>query len=561
MLENIGLYRKVILAAFLINIFGLTSSIYIMNVYNRVIPSNATETGWVLGLGALTVFIFDFIMRTLRAYFIDIAGRRIDVVVSRRIYDQLLDMKLAGKPASGGAFANMLREFDSVRDFLTSATMTALVDLPFSLFFLLIIFLLGGPIAFMLFSLMLVVAGFSMLLQWPLRATVSKSMHSAENKHGLLIETINGLETIKAIGADGRLRARYGTHVGESAVNGQRSRFISGLGVNAATLLQQVATVIIVLMGMYMVRDSEMTTGALIACVLLGGRAIAPIGQVANLMTRYHQARSSLRTLEGIMELPIERPAGKQFLHRPHLTGKIAFDKVGFVYPKTARKVLDNISLTINAGEKVGIIGRIGSGKSTMARLIVGLYEPTEGTLSADDTDYRQIDPADLRRNMAYIAQDVLLFRGSVRENIAISRPQAADAEILEAAKSAGVHDFISRHPMGYDAPVGERGEGLSGGQRQAIALARAMLLKPNVMVCDEPTNAMDTEAEQAFIRHIGKQAKDKTLILITHRQNLLTLVDRLILLDQGRLVADGPREKVVAALAAGKIAVPQGNA
>lgn len=559
--ENVGLYRRVILAALLINVFGLTSSIYIMNVYNRVIPSNAIETGWAMALGALTVFVFDFIMRTLRAYFIDIAGRRIDVMVTRRVYDHLLDMKLAGKPVSGGAFANMLREFDSVRDFLTSATMTAIVDLPFSLLFLLVIYLLGGPIAFMLVALMFLVVGFSMLLQMPLRAMVAKSLHSAENKHGLLIETINGLETIKAIGADGRLRARYGTHVGESALHGQRSRFISGLVVNAATFLQQVATVIVILMGMYMVRDSELTTGALIACVLLGGRAIAPLGQVANLMTRYHQARASLTTLEDIMKLPVERPAGKQFLHRPQLAGKITFDKVSFVYPKTERKVLDSVSVSIKAGEKVGIIGRIGSGKSTMARLILGLYEPTEGTLFADDTDFRQIDPADLRRNIAYIAQDVVLFRGSVRENIAVSRPQATEAEILDAAKSAGVHDFISRHPMGYDAPVGERGEGLSGGQRQAIALARAMLLRPQVMVCDEPTNAMDTEAEQAFIRHIGREASGRTLVLITHRQNLLPLVDRLVLLEQGRVVMDGPREKVLAALAGGKVSVPQGNA
>lgn len=559
--ENVSLYRRVILAALLINVFGLTSSIYIMNVYNRVIPSNAIETGWAMALGALTVFVFDFIMRTLRAYFIDIAGRRIDVMVTRRVYDHLLDMKLAGKPVSGGAFANMLREFDSVRDFLTSATMTAIVDLPFSLLFLLVIYLLGGPIAFMLVALMFLVVGFSMLLQMPLRAMVAKSLHSAENKHGLLIETINGLETIKAIGADGRLRARYGTHVGESALHGQRSRFISGLVVNAATFLQQVATVIVILMGMYMVRDSELTTGALIACVLLGGRAIAPLGQVANLMTRYHQARASLTTLEDIMKLPVERPAGKQFLHRPQLAGKITFDKVSFVYPKTERKVLDSVSVSIKAGEKVGIIGRIGSGKSTMARLILGLYEPTEGTLFADDTDFRQIDPADLRRNIAYIAQDVVLFRGSVRENIAVSRPQATEAEILDAAKSAGVHDFISRHPMGYDAPVGERGEGLSGGQRQAIALARAMLLRPQVMVCDEPTNAMDTEAEQAFIRHIGREASGRTLVLITHRQNLLPLVDRLVLLEQGRVVMDGPREKVLAALAGGKVSVPQGNA
>lgn len=559
--ENVSLYRRVILAALLINVFGLTSSIYIMNVYNRVIPSNAIETGWAMALGALTVFVFDFIMRTLRAYFIDIAGRRIDVMVTRRVYDHLLDMKLAGKPVSGGAFANMLREFDSVRDFLTSATMTAIIDLPFSLLFLLVIYLLGGPIAFMLVALMFLVVGFSMLLQMPLRAMVAKSLHSAENKHGLLIETINGLETIKAIGADGRLRARYGTHVGESALHGQRSRFISGLVVNAATFLQQVATVIVILMGMYMVRDSELTTGALIACVLLGGRAIAPLGQVANLMTRYHQARASLTTLEDIMKLPVERPAGKQFLHRPQLAGKITFDKVSFVYPKTERKVLDSVSVSIKAGEKVGIIGRIGSGKSTMARLILGLYEPTEGTLFADDTDFRQIDPADLRRNIAYIAQDVVLFRGSVRENIAVSRPQATEAEILDAAKSAGVHDFISRHPMGYDAPVGERGEGLSGGQRQAIALARAMLLRPQVMVCDEPTNAMDTEAEQAFIRHIGREASGRTLVLITHRQNLLPLVDRLVLLEQGRVVMDGPREKVLAALAGGKVSVPQGNA
>lgn len=550
--ESRGIYGRVLLAAFLINLFGLTSSIYIMNVYNRVIPNNAMETGWVLTVGAVVVFVFDFVMRTLRGYFVDLAGRRIDVKATQRIYSQLLDMKLAGKPTSGGAFANMLREFDSVRDFLTSATITGLIDLPFTLLYLAVIYVFGGPVALLLLCVILVTAGAGMALQWPLKQIVQKSMHAGEAKHGLLVETIGGLETIKAIGADGRMRARYGAHVGESAVYGQKSRFISALGVNIATFMQQAATVIVILAGMYLVRDGEMTMGALIACVMLGGRAIAPIGQVANLMTRYHQARSSLKTLNGIMALPVERPAHKQFLHRPDLKGKLSFDKVSFSYPRTDRKVLDGVSFVINAGEKVGLVGRIGSGKSTVARLLMGLYDPAEGTMFADDTDYRQIDPADLRRNIAYIAQDVVLFRGTVRENIIISRPQATEEEILAAAKSAGVHDFVARHPMGYDAPVGERGEGLSGGQRQAVALARAMLLQPNVLVCDEPTNAMDMEAEQAFVRHIREQVKGKTFILITHRQNLLNLVDRLIVMDQGKVVIDGPRDKVLAALAGG---------
>lgn len=559
-LDSRGFYGRVVVTAFLINLFGLASPIFTMNVYDRVIPNAAIETGWVLGLGTLTVFVFDFIMRTLRGYFIDLAGRRIDVIAAQRIYDQVLNMKLAGRPASSGAFANMLRDFDAIKDFLTSATITAVVDLPFTALFLFVIWLIGGPVALLLAGLIVLTLIAGAVLQAPLKALVRKSVHFSEAKHGLLVESIHGLETIKAIGADGRMRARYGHYVGESSALGQKSRFVSALGINIASFLQQSAAVIIVLAGMYMVRDSQMSVGGLIACVMLGSRAISPIGQIANLMARYHQAASSLKTLDGIMARPVERPAHKQFLHRPDLKGKIAFDKVSFTYPGTARKVLDNVSFRIEPGEKVGIIGRIGSGKSTIARLILGLYDPADGTILIDDTDYRQIDPADLRRNVGYIAQDVVLFSGTVRDNITASRPQASEEEILEAAQAAGVHDFIKSHPMGYDAPVGERGEGLSGGQRQAIALARAMLLRPNVLVCDEPTNAMDVQAEEAFRRHVGEHAKDGTLVLITHRQPLLALVERIILIDQGRVVADGPRDKVIEALGGGRIEVPKGD-
>jgi ATP-binding cassette subfamily C protein LapB len=550
------IYSKVMIAGVLINLFGLTSSIFVMTFYNRVIPNNALETGWVLSIGAITLFVFDFVMRTLRGYFIDFAGRRVDVIAARRIYDQLLDMKLASRPSSSGAFASMLREFDSVREFMNSATMTAMVDLPFCFLFLFVIFVLGGPIAILLTALVAVVIFAGAFMQIPLRNMVKKTVYTGESKHGLLVETIHGLETIKAVGADGRLRARYGDLVAEAATQAQASRFISALGVNIAAFFQQAATVFVVLMGMYMVKDHNITMGALIACVMLAGRAIAPIGQVANLMSRYHQSRDALKSLDDFMMKPVERPPHAPFLHRPDMQGKIAFDHVSFSYPGSDRKILQDITFTIKPGEKVGLVGRVGSGKSTIARLMLGLYDPSEGAMLADDTDYRQIDPADLRRNVAYIAQDVVLFRGSVRENITIARPQASEEEILAASRAAGVHEFIARHPMGYDAPVGEGGNGLSGGQRQAVALARAMLVKPAVMVCDEPTNAMDMQAEEAFVRHIQEQVQDKTLVLITHRMHLLSLVDRLILIDQGRVVADGPKEKVIQALSQGRVEV-----
>jgi ATP-binding cassette subfamily C protein LapB len=553
--ENKDLYAKAVLTAVLINFFALVSPLFIMNVYDRVIPNNALETGWVLGIGALTVFTFDFVMRVLRGYFIDFAGHKIDILAARRLYDQLLDMKLAARPASSGAFANMLRDFDSVRDFFTSATLTVLADLPFTALFLIVIGLVGGWVAALIVVLICVVVAAGFALQAPLKALVRKSVHSAEVKHGLLVETIQSLETIKAIGADGRLRARYGHHVGDNALWSRHSRFLSALAGNIASFVQQAASILIVLAGMYLVADARMTMGGLIACVMLGGRAIAPIGQIANLMTRYHQAKGALRTLDGIMARPVDRPPQTRFLHRPDLKGKIALDRVRFSYPGASRsggqRTLDGVSFTIEAGEKVGLIGRIGSGKSTIARLILGLYDPDEGTLLADDTDYRQIDPADLRRNIGYIAQDVVLFSGTVRDNLTAGRPHASEAEILAAARQAGVHDFIAAHPMGYDAPVGEGGAGLSGGQRQAVALARAILSRPAVLVCDEPTNAMDMQAEESFVRHIREQSASKTLILITHRQPLLSLVDRLILIDRGHVVMDGPRESVLAALSA----------
>lgn len=553
--RSMPVYGLVILASLFINLFVLVSPLFVMNVYDRVIPNNAIETGWALGIGALAAFVFDFTFRTLRGYLIDFAGRRTDIIAARRIYDQVLNMKLAERPESSGAFANMLRDFDSVREFFTSATMTVLVDLPFSIVFLYFIFRLAGPVALIPVGLIAVVCLAGLLIQFRLKGLVRKSVKSSETKHALLVETIHGLEAIKALGADGKFRVRYGHSVADNAASAQKSRFWSALSVNIATFFQQSASVIIILCGMYLVQEGDLSMGGLIASVILGGRALAPIGQIANLMTRYHQAGNALKTLNGIMAREVERPPGQKFLHRPDLSGKISFDKVSFAY-RGGGAVLDEVSFTINPGEKVGIIGRIGSGKSTALRLMMKLYEPQGGTIRMDDTDIRQIDTADLRRHMAYIAQDVVLFQGSVRDNISAGYVHAGESDILAAAKAAGVHDFVSRHPMGYDAPVGEHGSGLSGGQRQAVALARAILGRPAVLLCDEPTNAMDMQAERVFCDYVKSSIADKTLVLVTHKHAMLELVDRVILMHEGKVVMDAPRDEVVAALQSGAVQV-----
>jgi ATP-binding cassette subfamily C protein LapB len=554
--ENRPTYILILVGSLLINFLALAGPLFTMNVYDRVIPNNALETGWALGIGVLIVFIFDFVLRTLRAYLIDVTGRSIDVRVGRKIFDQVLNIRLSDRPRSSGAFANMLRDFDSVREFFTSATITGLVDLPFALFFLFVIFTLGGALAVVPVILIAFVLCAGTFIHLHLKGHVRESVAAAENKHSLLVESITGLETIKIAGADFRFRARYAAHLSYNALHGQSARFWSGLGVNLATFVQQAATVFMILGGMYLVQDGVLTIGGLIASVILAGRALAPVGQIANLMSRYHQAGSALRSLDRLMQAQTERPAGRIFLHRAEWSGSVAFENVNFAYPGLYRPVLQNINFRITAGERVGIIGRMGSGKSTLARLILGLYQPDEGMVLLDDTDIRQIDPSDLRRAVASIAQDVVLFSGTVRDNICIGSPRASEAEIIRAAQAAGVHEFVSRHPLGYDLPVGERGEGLSGGQRQSVALARALLSEPRVFVCDEPTNALDLQAEEAFKRTLLKETVNRTFILITHRQTMLDLVDRLILLDHGKVIMDGPRDEVLGALQLGKIEV-----
>ncbi|SDE79359.1 ATP-binding cassette, subfamily C, LapB [Rhodospira trueperi] len=542
-------YSYVILAAIMVNVFALAGPLFTMNVYDRVVPNQALETLWVLASGIIIVYVFDFALKLLRAYLIDHTGKRADVVMSSIIFGHAMNVRMGARPASSGAFANKLKEFEAVRDFFTSATVVALVDIPFIFLFIAVIYLLAGPAAYVpLIAVPVVIIG-GLLLQAPLRQAVRKNVEGNAHKHGVLVEAISALDTIKSLGAEGRMQRDWDAFSGESASLGARVKFLTGIGVHYAALIQQVVTVCVVIVGVYLISNNELTMGGLIASTILTGRVMAPLGQVAGLVSRLHHAASARKSIDEIMALPVDRPRGKQFLSRPAAAGRIELQNVTFTYPGSQTPALRNVSFAVDPGQRFVIMGPVGSGKSTIARLLTRLYDPTEGSVQIDGADIQQIDPADIRRTAGVILQDIVLFTGTVRENIAMGAPEADDAMIVRAAELSGAHEFISRHPMGYDMPVGERGSFLSGGQRQAVALARALLPDPPILVLDEPTSMMDMAAEEAFVKRLGSSLKDKALIIITHRPSLLSLADRLLLLRRGEVVADGPVKDVLPAL------------
>ncbi len=548
------IYSHVMLASILINAFAIASPLFIMNVYDRVVPNNAVETLWVLALGVGTVFAFEFIMRNMRTYFVDVAGKNADVIIASRLLEHLMSTRLDAKPPSTGAMANNLREFESLREFFTSGTLVALVDLPFIFLFVAVIWFIAGPVAVVPLSAIPLVILAGLILQFPLRAVIEKTQREASQKHALLVEAIDGLETIKATAAESRVQRAWERFVGLTAESSGKARFLSGLATTFAQTTIQLSTVVVVVYGVHLISEGELTMGALVAATILTGRALAPLGALAGMLTRLQQSRVALKSLDELMKRPLERPVDKTFLHRPRLNGQIEFKDVKFAYPGQETNALESVTMKIQPGERVAILGRIGSGKSTISRLMMGLYDPAEGAVLMDGTDIRQIDRADLRRNVAYVSQDNYLFFGSVRDNISFGAPQVDDETVLRAASLAGVTDFLRSHPHGFDLQVGERGMYLSGGQRQSVAIARALLLDPPVVLLDEPTSHMDNSTEAQFKNRLSQHLTGKTLVLITHRSSLLSMVDRLIILDRGRIVADGAKDDVLDALKKGQV-------
>ncbi|AXQ31560.1 type I secretion system permease/ATPase [Solimonas sp. K1W22B-7] len=547
-----GLYGQVVLAALLVNLIALALPLFTMNVYDRVVPNRAVETLWVLAVGATLALGFDALLRVLRGWFIDIAGRGADLLLAERMMGQVFNTRLEHRPKSAGSFASQLGEFESVREFFTSATLATLVDLPFALLFVAVIGIIGGPLALVPLLLLPLSLAAAWLMERPLRAAVAEAQREGSQKQAIAVEAVSGLEALKSAGAEGPMMHRWLGHVARAAQAGLRSRHYSSLATHASGFLQQFASIVVVVAGVYLIVDGKLTMGGLIACSILTGRALAPMGALTNLLSRWSRTRVALESLNAIMAQPTERPPERRYLHRPRLDGAISVQQLLFRYPEQAAAALDRVSLEIRPGERVGVLGRIGSGKSTIARLLQGLYQPQEGTLLFDQIDIAQIDPADLRRNVAVVPQDALLFYGTARDNIALSRPDASDAEILAVARISGADSFLRLHPEGYDMVIGERGEGLSGGQRQCIAIARALLLDAPILVLDEPSSAMDDNTERAFVEALEQHLQGRTLVLMTHKPSLLRLVDRLVVLERGKLLLSGPRDAVLEQLRGG---------
>lgn len=550
------IYSEVLAASLLVNLFALAIPLFTMNVYDRVVPNQTFGTLWVLVIGVAAVYVFDFVMRTLRGYFIDIAGKKIDIILSANIFEKIQAIRMEARPQSVGAIASSVQEFESFREFITSATITTLVDLPFLILFVLIIWWLGSwavvPILVAIPLILLV----SFLVQRSLATVIGETFRTSSQRQATLIETLTGLETIKAIGAEGPMQRKWEQHIGHLGKLSLKARVLSQLATNSASFFQAMATVSVIVVGVYLISDKQMTMGALVACSLLAGRAMAPLSQVASLLTRYHHAKAALEGINRMMELPVEREPGKSFVNRQTFKGDIEFKNVSFSYPGQQVKALQNVNFQIRAGERVGILGRIGSGKTTIEKLILGLYQPTEGSVWIDGVDIRQIDPAELRKNIGYVPDEPLLFFGTVKDNIVLGAPYVDDLAVIRAADISCASEFINRHPQGFDMPIGERGLGLSSGQKQAVAVARGLLLDPPILLFDDPSNSLDNRSEDNLKAKLLQHTQGKTLILITHRASMLSLVDRLLVIDNGRVVADGPKEQIMKALSGGGLNV-----
>lgn len=552
--QNWRLYRDSLLAALVINLFALAIPMYSMTVYDRVVPNRAEETLWMLSIGVFLMMFFDSILRVLRSYILDTAGKRIDVTLSARIMEQVLGMGMADRPASVGSFAANLRAFESVREFVASATITTLVDIPFVfVFFLVIAWISPWLILPPLFCIAVLILA-SLVVQQKMQELVEVSQRATSQRNAVLVESLVGIETLKFMVAESHFQRKWEQSTVFIAQTGTKLKLLSSTVMSMVQMLQQLVSVMVVIVGVYLLIDNKISMGGIIAASMLAGRAMAPFGQVAGLLMQYQNAKSGLASVEAHMRTKPERSDTSAFLHRSGFQGTIEFKNVSFTYPGQQQAVLRNVSFKIQAGEKVSFIGRVGSGKSTIQRLVLGLYQPTEGAILIDGIDLRQIDPAQLRRAAGFVSQDVSLFFGTLKENIALGAPFATDQDVISAAEVAGVTEFANRHPRGFDMLIGERGESLSGGQRQAVGIARAVLNDAPILLLDEPSSAMDHQSEDLLKGRLHRFTTGKTVILVTHRTSLLELIDRLIVIDNGKIMADGPKAQVVEALQSGRV-------
>ncbi len=544
--RSASLYRDIIIASLLINLFALVSPLFIMNVYDRILPNLAYDSLWVLALGAAIAYLFDILLKQARAALIDYAGKQTDLAVSRTLFSRMLGMQLQHRPLSTGALARQFGEFDSVREFIASTTVGALVDLPFSLLFLIIIAWVSGPLVVPPLVAIVLMIAITAALQPKMAEASAESQRFADLRHAHLYESITGLETIKSAGAEGAIQYSWEKMQAHSANWQMKSRKLTNLASHLCSLLVQLSVLLVVILGVYRLESGLLSMGGIIAAVILTGRAIGPMAQMIGLLSRMHQIKATLGKLDELMRLPQDTEADKHYPDVGRLRGRIQASDLHFRYGESGPDSLRQISFAINAGERVALIGRNGSGKTSLAKLLLGLFRPSSGQLRFDGKDSLQLHSSFLRHQIGYVPQDVKLFYGSIRDNILLGASAVNDAQLLAAVERAGVSLFTDLDADGLNRPVGESGSALSAGQRQAVALARALLNDPPILILDEPTASLDARAELQFTRTLAALPRNKTIILITHKQPLLELVDRVMVLERGRLVANGPKADVL---------------
>jgi ATP-binding cassette subfamily C protein LapB len=546
-------YSHVAIAALIVNTLALASPLFIMSVYDRVVPNGAIASLIALSIGMGIVVVFDFVLRMVRSRIIDMTGKKLDVVLASDIFEHVLSVKMAQRPASVGILANQLRDFDSVREFFTSGTVVSVTDLLFAVLFIFVLYLIAGPLAYIPLVMLPVMITIGLILQWPLERAMRRLNAESAARHGVLVESLSGIDTVRATGAEARMQTAWERSVAATARSGEDVHYWASIALTSANTAQQLNYLLMVIIGVFLIIDGQISVGVLVASCMLSGRVLSPVAGIASVITRAAQTFIILKSINRIMALERERPPERTYVSRRIENGSITFENVTFRYPGGAENALNKVSFRVSGGERIGIIGRVGSGKTTVGRLLTAFYEPQEGRVSVDDVDVRQYDPADLRAGVGFVLQDTDLFFGKIRDNIALGKPTATDEEILEAARLAGVESYIAGHPLGYDMPIAEGGRSLSGGQKQAIGLARALIRRPKILFLDEPTAHFDVRSEAEFLERFKALAgQNLTILISTHRLSLLSFVERILLFDGGKLVADGPRDKVIALLRGG---------
>ena len=540
-------YRDVLVASLLINLFALVSPLFVMNVYDRVVPNQAYETLWMLAVGVILAFSLEFVIRLLRTRYIDLAGRQIDLTLSSRLIDRLLGSRLAARPGSTGTLMNSLSEFDSIRSFITSTSVMAFIDLPFVVLFLGLVVWIGG----WLVMVPVTCIGVALLVAWavnrPLQQVIARQKESSALRQNYLMELLVGLVSVKSCNVEQQNEQRWSKLNREVADANLRIRKLQAISAQTTIFLLQMNTVVLVIFGVYLISNGDLSMGGLIAMMMISGRCGAPVAQVISLLNQYEKAVQAMDYAGGIMNLPQEHPENRQFLQPDEFDGGWLINRVSFAYPESPA-LLKDISLTIPDGRKLAVLGRMGSGKSTFLQLLAGLQEPAEGHVSLQNIDMRQLDPSWLRTHVGYVPQKSELFNTSLRENITMGRSGISDSDILDALEKSGLAGIVQAGSAGLDFQVGEGGRHLSGGQVQAVSLARALVTRPRVLLMDEPTSAMDSQAEARFLKLL-RELKGVTIVLVTHKLNLLDAMDSIVVFDQGEIKAQGAARDMLAGM------------